>query len=765
VATTDSTVGARSSTDYAQALTLAGLLAGASLSLSRLYVGGGWVPAVWLSMACALGLAALLRRLGVGQLLSLLAMLAGFIVVTGVLLFPETLLVVIPTRETFAAMAQAVGDALRGISDQAAPVGVTREFLFLTCAGAWAVTTAADGLAFRARQPLLALVPVLGLFVFPALIRDSGPAWYAFWFLLGAAGLLLFESRARLATWGRWVSSPRARPASGWRLPLTRANSIGRWMVAAATLLALSLAWLLPGYGQRPLLDYRGGRGPNVAIAINPFVSLRTRLNSDENIPVFDVRTSQPTYYRLITLDRFDGVTFTSSSPLQLVPFAGDTSSDLDGGAPTTQLTQRITIRGLAGPSGYLPAAQAPVSVRAGRGRVYQSPLNRDLTLRRPLRSGLTYTVTSRVLTPTAAELAGPKSYDSFPQVRPYLDASNIDPRVRSLAQGVAQDKPDPFSKALAIQDYLRSPAFKYSLDVPQLSGGGNQLRRFLLEVRAGYCEQFAAAMAAMARAVGVPSRVAVGFTSGVPAGDHWEIGSKDAHAWPELYFPGVGWVRFEPTPRGDGQVDLPNYTTLTGRQISPATTATTAPSANNATGTTQSNVANRLESENADTSSQLGTPESGTRRAARRGILALIVLLALVALVPATKLVRNVLARRRAARRPRDTVAEAYDELTGWAGDAGIGRRGAETPTAYARRMAGEFQEDARPLGELTVLYVTAEYAPREPSGVQAVEARKLARTARGKLAGRLGWRRRVGAVLSPRSLVPPQRERVGSR
>jgi transglutaminase-like putative cysteine protease len=765
VATTDSTVGARSSTDYAQALTLAGLLAGASLSLSRLYVGPGWVPAVWLSMACALGLAALLRRLGVGQLLSLLAMLAGFIVVTGVLLFPETLLVVIPTRETFAAMAQAVGDALRGISDQAAPVGVTREFLFLTCAGAWAVTTAADGLAFRARQPLLALVPVLGLFVFPALIRDSSPAWYAAWFLLGAAGLLLFESRARLATWGRWVSSPRARPASGWRLPLTRANSIGRWMVAAATLLALSLAWLLPGYGQRPLLDYRGGRGPNVAIAINPFVSLRTRLNSDENIPVFDVRTSQPSYYRLITLDRFDGVTFTSSGPLQLVPFAGDTSSDLDGGAPTTQLTQRITIRGLAGPSGYLPAAQAPVSVRAGRSSVYQSPLNRDLTLRRPLRSGLTYTVTSRVLTPTAAELAGPKSYDSFPQVRPYLDASNIDQRVQSLAQSVAQDKPDPFSKALAIQDYLRSPAFKYSLDVPQLSGGGNQLRRFLLEVRAGYCEQFAAAMAAMARAVGVPSRVAVGFTSGVPAGDHWEIGSKDAHAWPELYFPGVGWVRFEPTPRGDGQVDLPNYTTLTGRQISPATTATTAPSANNATGTTQSNVANRLESENAGTSSELGTPESGTRRAARRGILALIVLLALVALVPATKLVRNVLARRRAARRPRDTVAEAYDELTGWAGDAGIGRRGAETPTAYARRMAGEFQEDARPLGELTVLYVTSEYAPREPSGVQAVEARKLARTARGRLAGRLGWRHRVGAVLSPRSLVPPQRERVGSR
>jgi transglutaminase-like putative cysteine protease len=764
VATIDSSVGTRN-TDFAQALTLAGLLAGASLSLSRLFVGPGWVPAVWLSMACALGLAALLRRFGVGQFLSLIAMVAGFVVVTGVLLFPETLLVVIPTKDTFVAMAQATGDALRAISDQAAPVRVTQEFLFLTCAGAWAVTVAADGLAFRARQPLLALMPVLGLFVFPALIRDTSPAWYAAWFLLGGAGLLLFESRARLATWGRWVSSPRARPGTGWRLPLTRANSIGRWMLAAAALLALTLAWLLPGYGQRPLLDYRSGPNASAAIAINPFVSLKTRLTAEQNVPVFDVRTSQPSYYRLITLDRFDGVQFTPSSPGLLVEFAGDTSQDLDGGAPTSQVTHRFTIRGLAGQQGYLPAAQAPVSVRAGRSQVYQSPTNRDLTLRRPLRSGLSYTVTSRVPAPTAADLAGPKPYDGIAGLRPYLDSSNIDPRVQSLALSITQGKVDPFAKALALQDYLRSSAFKYSLDVPALSQGGNQLRRFLLEVRAGYCEQFAAAMAAMARVANIPSRVAVGFTSGVPAGDHWEVGSKDAHAWPELYFPGVGWVRFEPTPRGDGQVDVPSYTTAAGRQISPTTTATTVPGSGNASGTTQSNGNAKLEAENTDTGSRLGTPESGRQKAARRGIVALIVLLALVALAPVAKLVRVVVARRRKERRPRDAVAEAYDELTGWASDAGIGRRGAETPSAYVRRMTGQFADDARPLEDLTELYVTAEYAPGEPAGDDAASARRLARRARGRLAGRLGWRRRVGAVLSPRSLIAPQqRERAGS-
>jgi transglutaminase-like putative cysteine protease len=754
VATIDRTIGTRS-TDFAQALALAALLAGASLSLSRLYAGPGWVLPVWLSMACALGLSALLRRLGVGQLLSLLAMAAGFVVVTGILLFPDTLILVVPTAGTFGAMLRATRDALQGISEQAAPVRVTQEFVFLTCAGTWAVTTAADGLAFRARQPLLALVPVLGLFVFPALIRDTSPAWYAAWFLLGGAGLLLFDSRARLATWGRWVSSPSARPGSGWRLPLTRAASTGRWMLAVAGALALALASMLPGYGQGPLLDYRSGPTAGASISINPFVSLRTRLSSDENVPVFDVTAGSASYWRLITLDRFDGTTFTPSSPTQVVPFSGDTSADLDPGATTAEVTQRFTIRQLGGPSVYLPAASSPVSVRAGRNRVYQSPRNRDLTLQQRLRRGLSYTVVSRVLRPTAAQLAGPKDYGGVAGIGPYLDTSSVDQEVRRLALGKVEGKDTPFEKALAIQDYLRSSAFKYNLDVPALSTGGNQLRRFLLSVREGYCEQFAAAMAVMARIVGVPSRVAVGFTPGVPQGDRFEVGSKDAHAWPELYFPRVGWVRFEPTPRGDGQVDVPTYTSGTGRLTSPASTTPVDSGAAGATESTGADASAKLTAENQEPGAALGSSESSGRRAARRGLTAAIVLLALLALVPAIKLGRNVLARRRAARRPRDLVAEAYQELTGWAGDAGIGRRAAETPHAYARRLTGEFEGAAHPLADLTELYVTAEYARDNPDGDAAREARKLARTARSRLAPRLGWRRRAGAVLSPRSLV----------
>jgi Domain of unknown function (DUF4129) len=125
------------------------------------------------------------------------------------------------------------------------------------------------------------------------------------------------------------------------------------------------------------------------------------------------------------------------------------------------------------------------------------------------------------------------------------------------------------------------------------------------------------------------------------------------------------------------------------------------------------------------------------------------------VGLVPAVKWGRNLLARRRAGRRPRDAVAESYAELTSWARDAGIGRRGAETPAAYARRLRDDFDADADPLVELTGLFERAEYGATEPGHDQAGQARQLARRARASLAGRLGWRRRLVAAVSPRSLL----------
>jgi transglutaminase-like putative cysteine protease len=757
MATTDRAAGAHD-TDYAQALALAGLLAGASLSLSRLYAGNQWLLPTWLTIACALGLAALLRRMGVGQLLSLLAMLAGFVVVGGILLFADTMLLVVPTAETVAAMLRATGVALREVGAQAAPVEVTREFLLITCAGAWAVTTAADGLAFRARQPLLTLVPALGLFVFPAVIRPTSPAWYTTWFLLGAAGLLLFEGRARLATWGRWVSSARSRPQVGWRLPITRAASTGRWLALAASLLALTLPSLLPGYGQQPLLDFKEGPGVDTGQSINPFVSLRTRLRNPEDAPLFRVKSSQRLRWRLIVYDRFDGTAFiTSRPPLRgLEPFQGQITDDLDPDVPTGQVTQQFEIEELR--SYWLPTGTAPASVDAGGRRVLEHPVFRALSLGQQAREGFSYSVVSQVPNVRAEDLVGPAG-DAYtgPELQPYLDTGNLDGAVRELADSVVEGKNTPFEKALAIQDYLRNPKlFRYSLNVPSLSQGGNQLRRFLLEVREGYCEQFAIAMAMMARQVGIPSRVAVGFTAGTPVDDYLQVTTHDAHAWPELWFPRAGWVYFEPTPRGDGQLILPSYTTPTGRVPASQAGGGAPPPLPGGPTTT----GGRLQPEPPAAPVEdpaLGGRGGGVGLLERPAVRAGLAVLLLLALVPAVKWGRNVLARRRAGRRPRDAVAESYTEVTRWAHDAGIGRRGAESPAAYARRLRAQFADDVAPMAELTGLYERAEYAAAEPGAEQAHRARRLARAARARLAGRLGWRRRLAAALSPSSLFAP--------
>ena len=755
MATTDSPAGARN-TDYAQALALAGLLAGASLSLSRLYAGNAWLLPTWLTMAAALGLAALLRRLGVGQLLSLVAMAAGFVVVGGILLFPGTLLLVVPTRETLAEMARAASTAMTAVSEQAAPVEVTTEFVLLTCAGAWAVATAADGLAFRARQPLLALVPALGLFVFPAVIRPTSPAWYTAWFLLGAAGMLLFEGRARLATWGRWGSHARSRPGAGWRLPLTPAAQTGRWLALAAGLCALTVPWLLPGYGQQGYLDLKESTGADTGVALNPFVSLRTRLTAQEDVPMFRARTSRRERWRLMVYDRFDGTDFAPSSDPRsdLVQFVGPLAGELAPNLKVTQVTQEVEIQELG--SFWLPAATTPIRVEAGR-RVLANPTFASLTVNQRLRKGFSYTVVSQVPEIKASDLEGPVDYRDYPEMASYLETGNLDREVRERARAVvgAKKADTPFEKALAIQDYLRSPEFKYNLNVPALSAGGNQLRRFLTQVREGYCEQFAIAMAMMAREVGIPSRVAVGFTAGeIVDKDFQQVTTHDAHAWPELWFPDAGWAPFEPTPRADGTVTLPIYTTPAGRD--PNGAAGSAAAEQPQSGPTTTGPRRQApEPDPAAESDPLaggGTERGLLKRPLVRAGAGLVLL---VALVPGVKWGRNLLARRRAGRRPRDAVAESYAELTGWARDAGIGRRGAETPAAYARRLNDDFAGDADPLVELTRLFERAEYGADEPDGDQADRARRLARSARSSLAGRLGWRRRVVATVSPRSLV----------
>ena len=125
-------------------------------------------------------------------------------------------------------------------------------------------------------------------------------------------------------------------------------------------------------------------------------------------------------------------------------------------------------------------------------------------------------------------------------------------PRCAPCSTEITDDGDSPLEVARAIQAYLRGPQFTYSLELAEQAADGNlsdePLARFL-ETKRGYCVQFTSAMIMLARAAGIPARMAVGFLPGVADGDDRVVRVCDAHAWPELYFPRLGWVRFEPTP------------------------------------------------------------------------------------------------------------------------------------------------------------------------------------------------------------------------
>jgi transglutaminase-like putative cysteine protease len=224
-------------------------------------------------------------------------------------------------------------------------------------------------------------------------------------------------------------------------------------------------------------------------------------------------------------------------------------------GSPVRSFTTHIKLAsGLTGYTGgvsYLPVPYAPTKVTvdgswsADASTLMISSLDQHL-------AGLSYSATSQEVLPTSQELdaAGPPPADVLRQYVPFPATSGSP--LRKLAQRITKHSSTLYGKAMAIQDWFTKPGrFTYTTSASQpntLAG----LLRFLTTARQGYCQQFAFGMAALARLIGIPARVAVGYTAGTRQTDgNWLVTSADAHAWPELFFQGAGWLRFEPTPGG----------------------------------------------------------------------------------------------------------------------------------------------------------------------------------------------------------------------
>ncbi len=171
---------------------------------------------------------------------------------------------------------------------------------------------------------------------------------------------------------------------------------------------------------------------------------------------------------------------------------------------------------------------------------------------------GQTYRVTSLDVQPTAEQLADAPQPPAALK-REYTKVPSRLPKVVArTAKEITAGSASHYDEAVRLQDYFAvTGGFQYDTQV-EVGHGPDAIANFLKK-KEGFCVHFSFAMAAMARTLGIPARVAVGFAPGTPQADGTvAVTLKDAHAWPELYFEGIGWTRFEPTPtRGTA----PSYT------------------------------------------------------------------------------------------------------------------------------------------------------------------------------------------------------------
>ncbi|MFF0481693.1 DUF3488 and DUF4129 domain-containing transglutaminase family protein [Streptomyces sp. NPDC004435] len=527
-------------------------------------------PATWiftaaflLALQSAVGMAC--RRVPLARPLTIGAqLLVGVVALTVIFAREQAVLGFLPGPLAVQRVAELFRLGAEDVGTYAIPAPDTEGIRLMVVAGVLAIGLLVDVLAVTFRRAAPAGLPLLALYSVAAGLSGGGAG--RLWFLLAATGyllLLLAEGRDRLSAWGRVFGgtrrSGRAGSMAGTGGPSFAPVRTGRRIGAVAMGTALVVPLVLPGFSGG-LLGGGGaggagaGRGGGGTIAaVNPLVSLQDNLRQPEDFEVLRYRTNaadnSDLYLRLVALDQFDGTSWKSSvRPIEAVPKSLPWPDGLSQSVRTSEVTSNFVAA-----EGYdqkwLPMPFPAARVEA-EGRWRFEPAGRMLVGDdKQTTKGVRYQVTSLDVQPTGELLAaaGPaperlrQEYTKVP--------GSLPDDVRTTALMVTAEARNDYERAVLLQDWFaKKGGFRYDVDVT--SGTGTEaISRFLKE-KEGFCIHFSFSMAAMARTLGIPARVAVGFMPGTKQSDgSVSVGIRDAHAWPELYFEGAGWTRFEPTP------------------------------------------------------------------------------------------------------------------------------------------------------------------------------------------------------------------------
>jgi transglutaminase-like putative cysteine protease len=581
-----------------------------------------------------------------------------------------------------------LSDAWVVVNNSRTPVPPTRALVLAASLLIGLAVVIADSLAFRRRALFAALLPAVFVFGLSAMYGDHHRRLLSIAFLVAAA--VTFALAHRLAFFDRGGDWMIDRALAQRRYVMS-----GLAVSSCAVLIALAVGPSLPGAGNEPLVAWRdignGWAQQDDGVTLAPLVSVRAQLVQQSDREVFTVESAQPDYWRLTALDVFDGVEWSAST--------STTAITLPTSPTTDALRQVVTINALRG--NWLPAASTAIALSFDDGTAILDPTTSTLESADRLGKGDSYTVWSSTgadtTAPSASALSVPRA------VRQQL--SVLANQIVRAAGAVT-----PTDKARALEAYFLD---NFTYDINVAAGSSITDITSFLQRRSGYCEQFAATFAAMARVLGIPSRVAIGYRVGTDTDRDGEftVTGRDAHAWPEVYLAGQGWVRFEPTPGTAGA------TTASDTPAS-AAAATPAAAASEAVAPTTT-VPETAAADDPSSDTAADSAPAPSRGTVDRGLVALVAALALAitALPVAIDAIRRRRSRRRAERDPRELIVWLWRDALRWFRIAGADVRATETPLEVARRAVASIAPAGPPLTQLAQRVTEACYSEAGPT------------------------------------------------
>jgi transglutaminase-like putative cysteine protease len=664
-------------------------VAGAAVSLNGVLRGWAWYLPVLTTVVVVCLSIATLRALRAHPLLVAAGGFASLIAVITLIFFRSTGIAgLIPSPATMAELDKFIRRASETVLSESAPVAPNAGIVMVICAVLGLAVILIDALAVPLGMPATTGVGLLAVLVVPAMVKPQSVGLWGF--CAAVAGYLL------ILACSQWFAPDFHTSADSARNPGQFRRAVLTGTVALVATLAVPL--VIPGFdhgtfpqGSR-LNPWGTGTGLNPMITLGS--SLRTPAGSGRI--TYATNAATPLYLRSVTVDNFDGDSWgPDDREGERRPLTGLIEPGYEILA-NEQIRQVTAVETGTFTSPYLPLPYAPGAIRGLSGAWTWDPSTLSVKGSNTNSRNQLYIVSS-----TEPKLTAEALQQSSAAVRGISGdftriPGNVPDIVRSTADQVTRSSGTAYAKAMAIQRFLRSGEFTYSLQSPVQGGydgnGLSVLADFLTQ-KSGYCIHFSSAMAVMARLEGIPSRIAVGYAPGRPTGatvavlgqgalPEFEVDSRDAHAWPELYFQGLGWVPFEPTPsRGV----VPDYATEASSPGSPNLIENNEDLLRDATAAPATPTPSTAPLPGAGG----GAEDPGQRilplLLTTAGSLGLLLLLASPRLI---RLGRRARRLRKQDQSPEDTVPLAWSELRDLGTDYGLPPWPNETPRTYSARL-----------------------------------------------------------------------------